>query len=124
MGMGGCLWSLVPLLILFPLFTVIREPITYILGQSTEVTQQIIDVIKANAPELFTGNAYYHQVVAASAISQYAAQIQEAIPGISQVVLEGITTNVDFLYEILENQVFEKGEADTGFLEEQMGIKG
>ena len=95
MGMGGCLWSLVPLLILFPLFTVIREPITYILGQSTEVTQQIIDVIKANAPELFTGNAYYHQVVAASAISQYAAQIQEAIPGISQVVLEGI--NFDFM---------------------------
>ena len=95
MGMGGCLWSLVPLLILFPLFTVIREPITYILGQSTEVTQQIIDVIKANAPELFTGNAYYHQVVAASAISQYATQIQEAIPGISQVVLEGI--NFDFM---------------------------
>ena len=41
-----------------------------------------------------------------------------------EVVLEGITTNVDFIYEILENQVFEKGEADTGFLEEQMGIKG
>ena len=28
---GGCLWSFVPLLILIPLFTVIREPITYIL---------------------------------------------------------------------------------------------
>ena len=26
MGMGGCLWSFVPLLILFPLFNVIREP--------------------------------------------------------------------------------------------------
>ena len=32
MGMGGCLWAFVPMLILFPLFTVIREPITYILG--------------------------------------------------------------------------------------------
>ena len=53
---------------------------------------------------------------------------QEAIRrmkrALGEVVLEGITTNVDFLYEILENQVFEKGEADTGFLEEQMGIKG
>ena len=29
---GGCLWSFIPLLILFPLFTVIREPITYILS--------------------------------------------------------------------------------------------
>ena len=28
---GGCLWSFIPMLILFPLFTVIRQPITYIL---------------------------------------------------------------------------------------------
>ena len=94
MGMGGCLWSFVPLLILFPLFTVIREPITYILGESAEVTQQIIDVVKANAPSLFSNNNYYDQVVAASAISEYAAQIQTAIPGISADTLAGI--NFDF----------------------------
>ena len=28
---GGCVWSLIPMLILFPLFAVIRQPITYIL---------------------------------------------------------------------------------------------
>ena len=95
MGMGGCLWSFVPLLILFPLFTVIREPITYILGETAEVTQQIIDVVKANAPDLFSSNNYYDQVVAASAISQYAAEIQAAIPGISPDTLAGI--NFDFL---------------------------
>ena len=94
MGMGGCLWSFVPLLILFPLFTVIREPITYILGESAEVTQQIIDVVKANAPSLFSNNNYYDQVIAASAISQYAAQIQAAVPGISADTLAGI--NFDF----------------------------
>ena len=43
---GGCLWSLVPLFILIPLFTVIREPLTYILMESQEVSAQIIDVIK------------------------------------------------------------------------------
>ena len=98
MGMGGCLWSFVPLLILIPLFTVIREPITYILRESTEVTQQIIEVIKANAPDLFTGSrngGYYDQVIAASAISQYAAEIRAAIPGISEATLEGI--NFSFL---------------------------
>ena len=94
MGMAGCLWSFVPLLILFPLFTVIREPITYILGESAEVTQQIIDVVKANAPELFSGNNYYNQVVAASVISKYAAEISAAIPGISAETLAGI--NFDF----------------------------
>ena len=94
MGMGGCLWSFVPLLILFPLFTVIREPITYILGESAEVTQQIIEVVKGIAPDLFSKNNYYDQVVAASVISQYASEIQTAIPGISAETLAGI--NFDF----------------------------
>ena len=94
MGMGGCLWSFVPLLILFPLFTVIREPITYILGESAEVTQQIIAVVKDNAPVLFSNNAYYDQVIAASAISQYANEIAAAVPGISADTLAGI--NFDF----------------------------
>ena len=94
MGMGGCLWSFVPMLILFPLFTVIRQPITYILGESVEVTQQIIDVVKGLAPSLFSSNAYYDQVIAASAISQYAAEISAAIPGISADTLAGI--NFDF----------------------------
>ena len=93
MGMGGCLWSFVPLLILFPLFTVIREPITYILGESAEVTAQIISAVKGLAPELFSSNAYYDQVVAASAISTYAAEIQAAIPGISPETLAGINFN-------------------------------
>ena len=94
MGMGGCLWSFVPLLILFPLFTVIREPITYILGESAEVTQQIIATVKGLAPEMFSNNNYYDQVIAASAISKYAAEIQAAIPGISAETLAGI--NFDF----------------------------
>jgi len=95
MGMGGCLWSFVPLLILFPLFTVIREPITYILGESAEVTAEIIRVVKELAPGLFSSNNYYDQVVAASAIKDYAVQIQAAIPGISPETLEGI--NFSFL---------------------------
>ena len=95
MGMGGCLWSFVPLLILFPLFTVIREPITYILGESAEVTAEIIRVVKELAPDLFSNNNYYDQVVAASAIKEFAPQLQAAIPGISPETLEGI--NFSFL---------------------------
>ena len=72
MGMGGCLWSFVPLFILFPLFTVIREPITYILGESAEVTAQIVAVIKEASPVLFESSrsgGYYDQVLAASSIA-------------------------------------------------------
>ena len=39
---GGCLWSLLPLLILFPLYSVIREPLTYILHESKDVVAQIV----------------------------------------------------------------------------------
>ena len=95
---SGCLWSLVPMLILFPLFTVIRNPITYILGETAEVSAQIIEVIKATAPALFEGaraGGYYDQVIAASAINQYASEIAAAIPGISAATLEGI--NFSFL---------------------------
>ena len=95
MGFGGCLWSLVPMLILFPLFTVIREPITYILGEGAEVTAQIIATIKELAPDAFSGNNYYEQVTAASLITKYATELAAAIPGLSAETLAGI--NFDFL---------------------------
>ena len=91
---AGCLWSLVPLLILFPLLSIIREPIVYLLHESSENAAKIVEVIKANAPNLFSGNEYYSQVAAARHISDFAAQIKEAIPGISAETLAGI--NFDF----------------------------
>ena len=94
MGMGGCVWSLVPMLILFPLFTVIRQPITYILGETPEVAAQIIAIVKEQAPALFSNNNYYDQVVAAGEIATYAKEIAAAIPGISTETLAGI--NFDF----------------------------
>ena len=90
---GGCLWTLIPLFILFPLFTVIREPITYILGCSAEVSNQIIDTLKSVAPDAFNNNVAYAQVTAAQLIPQYAAEIKAAIPTISDAVLEGINFN-------------------------------
>ena len=55
---GGCLWSFVPMFILFPLFTVIREPITYILGCGADVSAEIVEILKNLAPEAFGRNAY------------------------------------------------------------------
>lgn len=90
---GGCLWSMVPLFILIPLFTVIREPLTYILGETAEVSAQIIQVIKAAAPEIFSKNNYYDQVTAAQAIPQFAEQLKAAIPAISETTLAGVNFN-------------------------------
>ena len=92
---GGCLWAMVPMFILIPLFTIIRNPIVYILGQSDEVAAQIVEIIKTLEPALFTGNNFYEQVTAASVMAKYAAEIKEAIPAISEAALAGI--NFDFL---------------------------
>ena len=90
---GSCLWSFIPMFILIPLFTVIREPITYILGCGAEMSAQIVEIIKNLNPEAFGGNAYYAQVTAAQLIPQYAAEIKAAIPAIEDAVLAGINFN-------------------------------
>ncbi|MBQ8535826.1 MAG: membrane protein insertase YidC [Clostridia bacterium] len=92
---GGCLWSLLPLLVLFPLYTVIRQPIVYMLGESLENAEKIISIIKEQAPNLFTQNTYYDQIIAARYIGDYAEAIKAAIPEISDTALAGM--NFGFL---------------------------
>ena len=46
---GGCLWSLIPLFDSAPLYAVIRQPITYMLHASADVTNQIMDTMKTAA---------------------------------------------------------------------------
>lgn len=36
---------------------------------------------------------------------------------LGEVIIEGIDTNINFQYEILENEAFQKGDTDTGFIE-------
>jgi len=86
---GGCLWSFIPLFILIPLFTVIREPLTYVLGESAEVSAQIVATLKELAPSGF-GNVAYEQVAAAQLIPQYAAELRAAIPEIGEKTLSGL----------------------------------
>ena len=62
---GGCLWSFVPLLILIPLYAVIRQPITYLLHESADVAAQVVAVIKEALPDAFGKNTYYHEMIAA-----------------------------------------------------------
>lgn len=93
---GGCLWSLLPMLILFPLYAVIRQPIIYMLHESFEVTCNILNAIKETiAPDLITGNTYYEQLIAVSRLPEFATQLKEMVPEISQRTLEGL--NFGFL---------------------------
>ena len=88
---GGCLWSFLPLLILFPLYAVVRQPITYMLHETAEVASQVVAVIKEAVPTAFGKNEYYYEMIAAPLIPQFAEELKSIVanPG----TLEGLNFN-------------------------------
>ena len=93
---GGCLWSFVPLLILIPLYTVVRQPIVYMLHETVEVAEQIVAIIKEGLPDLFsTRNTYYEQMIASPYIPEFAEQIKASIATVGENTLAGL--NFSFL---------------------------
>ena len=46
-----------------------------------------------------------------------ASAIAKMRSALGELIIEGIDTNVDFQYEILENKAFQEGDTDTGFIE-------
>ena len=77
---GGCLWSFLPLLLLLPLYAVVRQPIQYMLHETVEVATEIVTKIKEVAPEgLFGKNEFYDQMIAAAHINEYADQFKDIV---------------------------------------------
>ena len=95
MGCGGCLWSLVPLLIMLPLYHVVRQPIQYMLHESAEAAGAIVELIKTAKPDFFGSNSYYDQLVAASHLKEFAEAIKAAGIEVSERTLNGL--NFTFL---------------------------
>ena len=87
---SGCLWSLLPILILFPLYAVVRQPITYMLRESAEVAGQIVAVIKEALPDQFAGGDFYAQMIAAPRIPEFLEQIRQAGISIKETTAQGI----------------------------------
>ena len=52
------------------------------------------------------------------------AALQKMRSALDEMVILGINTNLDFQYQIMKNQVFCDGKADTGFIENVLKIKG
>jgi YidC/Oxa1 family membrane protein insertase len=95
MGCGGCLWSLVPLFIMLPLYQVVRLPIQYMLHESVDAANAIVEIIKNAKPEYFTSNNFYDQMVAASHIGEFAEAIKAAGIQVADRTLESL--NFSFL---------------------------
>ena len=95
---GGCLWSLIPLLVLIPLYEVIRHPIVYMLQESTEVAAVIVETVKAQLPELFGANSYYTEVIAAPHIAELAEEIKAAIAEAGLTIKDSTMAGINFTF--------------------------
>lgn len=67
---GGCLWSFIPLIILLPLYYIIREPITYMMHNPQSTSAAIVAFMQASGVNLGK-NAYYAQLAAAGHIGEF-----------------------------------------------------
>ena len=98
-GCGGCLWSLLPMLLLIPLYYIIREPITWLMFHGNVSAKTIAEIqnvfISARNSALSTdpGSAlaslnvrgFYWQMEALPFISQVQEQLQAISPEIQSM---------------------------------------
>lgn len=94
---GGCLWSLLPLLILIPLYQVIREPLTYILHQTDAVTKELIELVRVDHEAAFKGLDYYKQMVTAAHLHDIDPTVIAGIQGITDAGRVASGVNFSFL---------------------------
>ncbi len=76
---GGCLWSILPLLIIIPLYRVIQEPLTYILHMEADVITQLKEIYAAAEGIALDKVNYYWQFAVAGNIDRYGAGIVEGV---------------------------------------------
>ena len=90
--MSGCLWSFVPLLILLPLYAIVRQPLTYLMGLTPDMVSQVASALDWSNAAVANGwireaaeyaNTGYNQLYLASLITPenvqtVAAQLGEA----------------------------------------------
>ncbi|MBE5054473.1 YidC/Oxa1 family membrane protein insertase [Pseudoflavonifractor sp. DSM 107456] len=89
--MGGCLWSFIPLFILLPLYSIIREPLVYLMNVDVDNLSAIADVLNwgqvafdqnwiKTAGEAFN-NGGYHQLYLSSLITPENMAAVQAVAG-------------------------------------------
>ena len=91
---GGCLWSLLPLLILIPLYQVIREPLVYILHESRDVVEVILRECSAEGAGLIEGiktvKDGYAQLIIAGHLFDNSALAEQIVAATAGKLPEGM----------------------------------
>lgn len=77
--LSGCLWNIIPLVIVMILYQVVRKPLTYTMGLSNDQITLITDTLK-NLGANIDFDSVWSQMYIAQNISQYYEQIKEVVP--------------------------------------------
>lgn len=85
---GGCLWSLLPLILLMALYYVIREPMTYLMQLSADQITQISNILTGLGVDLTSTNEVYREIVMAQYINQNIGAIQAVVPDIAERAID------------------------------------
>ncbi|MBR4940702.1 MAG: YidC/Oxa1 family membrane protein insertase [Clostridia bacterium] len=86
---GGCIWAILPLLIIFPLYRVIQNPLDYIRHLPADVVSQLKEAYAAAEGVALDKVSYYWQFAVAGNIDKYGAGIVENIESL-KLTLFGI----------------------------------
>ncbi len=73
--MGGCLWSLLPLLILLPLYAIIRQPLTHMMSMGEEAVNAVAQFFEFD----LSGNAYGQLTLASLITPENLESIKAAV---------------------------------------------
>ena len=96
--MSGCLWSLLPLVLLMALYYVIRQPMTYLMQLSADQITQIQDYMTSSGlVELATSGrgSYYTEIVLAQAVYDNMDSIKSIVPDIASRAIDFHFLGVD-----------------------------
>lgn len=91
--MGGCVWSMLPLLLLFPLYYVVREPLTYMMNLSADQINALISVLPITVDRT---KDFYYQLTSASSLTQNFQSVV-ANPAVAEFADKLLKLNFNFL---------------------------
>ncbi len=78
--MSGCIWSLIPFPILLALYSVIRQPLTAMMGLSSEQVTLVVDKLNALGAGITDTTSAYSQLPIAQKVFEHFDQIKEVVP--------------------------------------------
>ena len=80
---GGCLWTLIPLILMIMLYGIVRQPMTYLMGLSADEVTKVTQFLIERGHEYTSGA--FPQVFYASYVHEYFNEIQAIAPGIIDI---------------------------------------